>query len=80
MGLPKVSTTWPWLFKTSRHPAWAVAAVPSVVGKLPTMTQPLRNTTRAVVKSTPPGYGPGSEAGLIWAKRVVDPFGATSTH
>src|SRR6266853_5540694 len=56
----KVSTTLPWLSNTSKHPACAVAAVPSVVGKLPTTTQPLLSATKAVVKPIPPGQGPGS--------------------
>ena len=60
-----VSTTFPLLSSTIRHPACAVSGMPSVVGKLPTITHPLRKTTRAVVKPTPPGQGPGNVAGLI---------------
>jgi hypothetical protein len=58
----KVSTAWPIWFNTIRHPAWAVAEVPSLVGKLPTMTHPVRNTANAVVSPTPPGQAPGSAA------------------
>jgi hypothetical protein len=36
-----------------------------VVGKLPTITQPLRRTTSAVVRPTPPGHGPGKVVGSI---------------
>src|SRR5260370_31108496 len=64
----KVSTTLPLLSSTIRQPAPAVADVPSVVGKLPTITQPLCSTTSAVVKPTPPGHLPGSVLALIWAK------------
>src|SRR6202035_2482150 len=51
----------------------------SVVGKLPTITQPERNTASAVVRPTPPGQEPGSSAAVISAKRLTAPLGATST-
>jgi len=67
MGPPeKVSTT------------CAVAAVPSLVGKLPTITQPARKTTSAVVKPTPPGQEPGRLAALIGAKVCTAPAGEIS--
>ncbi len=75
----KVSTTLPWLFKTSRQPALAVAEDPSVVGRLPTITQPLRSTDKAVVRPMPPGHGLGKFAALIWAKTLNVPLGAMST-
>src|SRR5580704_5860563 len=53
--------------------------MPSVVGKLPTITQPLRKTTSAVVKPTPPGHGPGSAAGSICANRLKFPWGEICT-
>jgi hypothetical protein len=43
------------------------------------MTHPLRNTTRAVVKPTPPGQGPGKVAGSICANWLNVPLGAIST-
>src|SRR5438105_10201367 len=73
----KVSTTLPQLLSTIKQPACAVADVPSLVGKLPTMTQPRCSTTSAVVSPTPPGQEPGNEAASIWAKRETVPFGAT---
>src|ERR1700733_4544360 len=48
--------TWPQLSSTIRQPALAVADVPSDVGKLPTITRPLRRATRAVVNPIPPGH------------------------
>src|SRR5579864_9110489 len=75
----KVSTGLPELSSTIRHPACAVFEEPSVVGKLPTITHPVRNTVRAVVSPTPPGQEPGSVAALIWANTVSPPLGAIST-
>src|SRR4029077_14919 len=76
MSEPKnVSTTLPLWSSTSRHPAFAVAAVPSVVGKLPTITHPLRSTTRAVVKPTPPGHRPGRFLASISANKFLFPSG-----
>src|SRR5580704_8466405 len=40
---------------TNRHPALAVASVPSVVGRLPTMIHPVFSITMAVSSPTPPG-------------------------
>src|ERR1700733_3510967 len=67
-----VSTTWPRLFNTIRHPARAVSDIPSVVGRLPTITNPLRGTARAVVSPTPPGQC--TILGLIWAKVGATPL------
>src|SRR4029077_16884517 len=75
----KVSRTWPHLSRTIRQPADEVAAVPSLVGRLPTTTQPPRRISRAVVRPTPPGHLPGSLAALIWAKTPSLPFGETWT-
>ncbi len=74
-----VSATFPLLLMTSRHPACAVALVPSVVGRLPTTTQPPGRMPRAVVRPTPPGHGPGSEDALICANSVCWPPGETCT-
>ena len=68
-----VSTTFPWLLSTSRHPALAVFDTPFEVGRLPTITNPLRVTASAVVSPTPPGHGPGSAFGLIWANSGASP-------
>ena len=68
-----VSTTVPLLLSTKRHPACAVAAVPSAVGRLPTITQPDLSTTKAVVKPTPPGHGPGSFVASICANNLISP-------
>src|ERR1700733_14736923 len=62
-----------------RHPGCAVADVPSLVGRLPTITQPCSSTTSAVVSPTPPGQGPGSVVALRVANRLTWPSGATST-
>src|ERR1017187_7979847 len=43
-----VCTWWPRLLTTSSEPFPAVAHVPSVEGKLPTITRPSDNTARAV--------------------------------
>src|SRR5471032_2203369 len=52
------STTWPPLSRTIRHPAAAVAAVSSVVGRLPTTTHPPGRMLSAVVRPIPPGQEP----------------------
>ena len=74
-----VSATCPLLLMTSRHPALAVALVPSMVGRLPTTTQPPRRIPSAVVRPTPPGHGPGSEDAPICANTVCCPPGETCT-
>src|SRR5258706_16365816 len=72
-----VSTGLPRLSSTIRHPACAVADVPSAVGRLPTITQPVCNTASAVVSPTPPGQGPGTEFKFIWQNREGTRLGAT---
>src|SRR5258708_40047566 len=62
-----------------RQPACAVAAVPSVVGKLPTITNPERNATRAVVSPTPPGQAPGSDPALMLPNKDRPPLGEICT-
>ncbi len=80
MPLPEsVSRTRPRLSRTIRQPADAVAAEPSLVGRLPTTTQPPRRISSAVVRPTPPGHLPGSLAALIWANTLSLPFGETWT-
>jgi len=74
-----VSATWPWLLMTSRHPAFAVADMPFVVGRLPTTTQPPGRMPRAVVRPTPPGHGPGRLDFLMCANTVRCPPGETCT-
>src|SRR5579859_3706705 len=74
-----VSTGLPSLFNTIKHPACAVAAVPSVVGKLPTITHPVRKTTSAVVNPTPPVHVPGRVLASICANGLMLPSGAMST-
>jgi hypothetical protein len=69
----RVSTGRPLLSMTMRQPACAVAAVPSEVGKLPTMTKPDFKATSAVVSPTPPGHGPGKLFGSSAAKTVIFP-------
>src|SRR5260370_40441080 len=61
----KVSTGLPFASSTIKHPAPTVSIIPSVVGKLPTITHPVRSTTNAVVSPTPPGQEPGSVPALI---------------
>ena len=70
-----VSTGFPRLFSTIRHPARAVADKPSVVGRLPTTTQPRRSTPSAVVSPTPPGQRPGRFIASIRANTVRAPPG-----
>src|SRR5205807_8267243 len=80
MPLPeRVSRTRPRLSRAIRQPADEVAAEPSLVGRLPTTTQPPRRISSAVVRPTPPGHLPGSLAALIWAKTPSLPFGETWT-
>ena len=76
-----VATGVPLLFRTIRQPACAVAAVPSVVGRLPTMTNPDFSATSAVVRPTPPGHPPSSDsdAALICEKSDKLPDGDTWT-
>src|SRR5664279_3289257 len=59
-GPATVCRTRPLASRASRQPALAVAAIPSVVGRLPTTTQPERSATSAVVSPMPPGQRPGS--------------------
>src|SRR5262249_28366461 len=65
-----VLATCPMLLMTSRQPAFAVALVPSVVGRLPTTTQPPGRIPSAVVRPTPPGHRPGSVDASICANTV----------
>src|SRR5450432_665851 len=69
-----VRRTVPWESSTNRQPALAVAAVPSLVGKLPTITHPELSTDSAVVSPTPPGQLPGRCRALIRAKRSACPL------
>src|ERR1017187_1095017 len=73
-----VSRTLPWLSRTSRQPAFAVAAVPLADGRLRTRPQPC-TTASAVVSPMPPGQAPGSPDLEMPAKRVTWPAGEIST-
>src|ERR1039458_2548125 len=53
--------------------------MPSVVGRLPTITQPEFKATSAVVNPIPPGHGPGRLVALIWANRLTEPLGVICT-
>src|ERR1035437_43022 len=72
-------TTLPLLFKTIRQPELAVADVPSVVGRLPTITQPRDRTVSAVLRPTPPGQPPGRFADEMVAKSCWAPLGEICT-
>src|SRR5262249_6591459 len=74
-----VSRTRPMLSRTIRQPALAVAAMPSVVGRLPTTTQPPWRISSAVVRPTPPGQEPGSLDATIFANWLTLPRGETWT-
>src|SRR6266702_720328 len=75
----KVSRARPWLSSTIRQPACAVAEVPSDVGSEPTMTQPDRSATSAVLRPTPPGQAPGRCFASSCANCVTLPLGETWT-
>src|SRR5580692_283720 len=75
----RVSTGWPLLLRTIRHPACAVAAVPSDVGRLPTITKPDRSATSAVLRPMPPGHGPGRLPASIVANTFKAPDGLISS-
>src|SRR5208282_461253 len=55
-GPVQVAASWPFESNTSRQPSPLVRVVPSVLGVLPTITQPLLSIVMAVVKPTPPGH------------------------
>src|SRR5450631_2060122 len=78
--LVMVSRTLPAASNTNRQPAFAVAAVPSRVGRLPTITQPDLSTARAVVNPTPPGQRPGSRVASTCANRVAFPSAVICTR
>src|ERR1700728_279983 len=56
LGPVHTVASWPLASSTIRQPAPLVAVVPSVLGVLPTMTQPLLSIVIAVVRPTPPGH------------------------
>src|SRR5271154_3633305 len=60
----------PLASKTSMQPGPLVAVVPSLLGVLPTITQPLLSTVIAVLRPTPPGHC-GRFCGNL-AKSVVE--------
>ena len=55
-GPAQTSASWPLASSTSRQPSPLVRVVPSVLGVLPTITQPLFSMVIAVVRPTPPGH------------------------
>src|SRR5215469_5522664 len=74
IGPPEiVATGLPDESRTIRHPACMVAELPFLVGRLPTMTNPPRSATSAVVRPMPPGHGPGSLFGASDANWVTLP-------
>src|SRR5580700_4151023 len=68
-----VFLTLPHWSRTIRQPGPEMALF--TVGSEPTITQPLRSTTRAVVRPTPPGQ----ELSLIPANSDILPCGLTCT-
>jgi hypothetical protein len=62
------------LSNNGRHPASSFSDIPSLVGRLPTITQPLRSAHSAVVNPTPPGQGPGQRVGVNLRKRAERAF------
>ena len=68
-GPVQVATSSPVGLMTSRQPSPLVLVVPSLLGVLPTMTQPVLSIVMAVVRPTPPGQA-GRWRGT-WAKSVV---------
>ena len=75
----RVSAARPRLLTTIRHPAFAVLALPFLVGRLPTTTQPPGSTSSAVVRPTPPGHRPGSVDRVMRANTVRCPPGEICT-
>ena len=55
-GPAQVSTSCPFGSSTSRQPLPRVRVVPSLLGVLPTITQPVFSIVIAVVSPTPPGH------------------------
>ena len=55
VGPDQVATWRPLASNTSMQPSPLVAVVPSVLGVLPTITQPLLSMAIAVLRPTPPG-------------------------
>ena len=70
-GPAHTAASWPSAFSTKRQPLPLVRVVPSLLGVLPTMIQPLFSIVIAVVKPTPPGH-PARPRGNL-AKRLVFP-------
>src|SRR5271168_477604 len=62
--------SWPLASNTSMQPGPLVAVVPSLLGVLPTITQPLLSTAIAVLRPMPPGHC-GRFCGNL-AKSVTD--------
>src|SRR5262249_6670469 len=65
--------------RTSKQPACIDADVPFLVGRLPTMTQPLVKLRSAVVSPIPPGHGPGSLLGASSANKSTRPLRSICT-
>ena len=56
VGPDQAATSLPSGSSTSMQPSPLVAVVPSVLGVLPTITQPVSSIVIAVVSPTPPGH------------------------
>src|SRR5271170_5863768 len=56
LGPVQTVASWPLLSNTIRQPGPLVPVVPSLLGVLPTMIQPLFSIVIAVVRPTPPGH------------------------
>ena len=65
-----VSTTFPLLSRTIKQPACAVSAMPSEVGKLPTITHPLRNTTKESRQTNSSRTRAGKRSGVDLSKQA----------
>ena len=74
----QAATAWPCGSSTMRQPSPLVAVVPSRLGRLPTITQPLFSTAIAVVMPTPPGHR-SSVCGTTANGASVCVAGSTST-
>ena len=76
VGPDQTAASLPLASNTSRQPSPLVAVVPSVLGVLPTMTQPLLSMVIAVVRPTPPGHcgsccGSSANNEVVWVAGLI---------
>src|SRR5207237_9417577 len=64
---------------THEQAVCGVAVLPAVAGSLPATARPVFSATRAVVKPSPAGQGPGKLWALICANRLTVPLGEICT-